>query len=93
MGSEPTRENIDLLPIKTIANANFPLDAEGNTYHVGTRLGQVASRIITVGDPHRAKSLALNLSETTRYLSKRGFLTITGSFKGTLVSIIAIGMV
>ncbi|KAI8929861.1 nucleoside phosphorylase domain-containing protein [Entophlyctis helioformis] len=76
-----------------ITNANFPVDAEGATYHVGVTLGQVANRIVTVGDPHRANKLAAHLDAVTfRHESKRGFTTITGTLHGVPLSIIAIGM-
>eukprot|EP00834_Sanchytrium_tribonematis_P000326 NODE_6_length_70510_cov_1.054395.p31 type:complete len:288 gc:universal NODE_6_length_70510_cov_1.054395:40444-41307(+) len=77
----------------SMIDANFPTDAEGKTYHVGTKCGQVANRIITVGDPHRARSISTFLDTIYfEYTSKRGFLTITGSYKGTAISIVAIGM-
>ncbi|KAI9152519.1 hypothetical protein H9P43_009310 [Blastocladiella emersonii ATCC 22665] len=41
-----------------MANANFPTDAEGHVYHVGVKRGEVANRIITVGDPARAILIA-----------------------------------
>ncbi|KNE68679.1 uridine phosphorylase [Allomyces macrogynus ATCC 38327] len=40
--------------LHAMTNANFPVDAEGHTYHVGVKPGEVANRIITVGDPARA---------------------------------------
>ncbi|KAG9060932.1 hypothetical protein KI688_007890 [Linnemannia hyalina] len=89
----------------SMSNANFPMDAEGRTYHVGVKRGELANRIITVGDPARAivlsrtldgvdpsapvKSISANLFS---HASHRGFLTITGRYKGTPVSIVAIGM-
>eukprot|EP00835_Amoeboradix_gromovi_P002085 NODE_110_length_19453_cov_0.364369.p6 type:complete len:293 gc:universal NODE_110_length_19453_cov_0.364369:3553-4431(+) len=74
-------------------DANFPVDIEGRTYHVGTKLGQVANRVITVGDPLRARVISEYLDEIYfEFTSKRGFLTITGSYKYVPVSIIAIGM-
>ncbi|KAJ3204237.1 hypothetical protein HDU67_009695, partial [Dinochytrium kinnereticum] len=80
---------------KAFTNANFPLDAEGRTYHVGTKIGETANRVLTVGDPSRANLIAELLDASpapTRVHSKRGFLTITGAFQGTPVSIVAIGM-
>lgn len=67
----------------------------------------VASRILTVGDPHRAFTAAKCL-DSVNYMaqkpeelgpavfyhaSNRGFTTFTGHFKGTRISIISIGMV
>ncbi|KAI1313428.1 hypothetical protein EDD11_002636 [Mortierella claussenii] len=90
----------------SMSNANFPMDAEGRTYHVGVKRGELANRILTVGDPARAIVLSRSLDgvdlDNTPYktiptnvfsfASHRGFLTITGRYKGVPVSIVAIGM-
>ncbi|KAG0222826.1 hypothetical protein BGW41_005850 [Actinomortierella wolfii] len=93
----------------SMTNANFPMDAEGRTYHVGVKRGELANRVLTVGDPARAMILARNLdgvseeekapgakiavpSNLFSLSSHRGFLTITGRYKGVPVSIVAIGM-
>lgn len=53
---------------------------------------------LTVGDPHRAERVAKFLDATPnggelfKLRSERGFLTITGTYKGTPISIVAIGM-
>jgi uridine phosphorylase len=81
---------------EALANANFPRDSEGRVYHIGVRYGEVANRILTVGDPARAKAIARWLDtekESGRPVftkqSHRGFLTITGRYKGVPVSIMA----
>jgi len=67
-----------------IRDANFPVDAEGRTYHLGTRRGEVANRILSVGSEKRALMLAEYLQPPApgRGLfmleSSRGFLTVTG---------------
>jgi len=89
----------------SMSNANFPMDPEGRTYHVGVKRGELANRIITVGDPARAIVLSRSLdgvdpataaktipSNLFSCASHRGFLTITGRYKGVPVSIVAIGM-
>ncbi|KAJ2999921.1 hypothetical protein HDV02_001440 [Globomyces sp. JEL0801] len=71
------------------------MDAEARTYHVGTRHGEVANRIVTVGDPARARRIASlfdTTSKPTEIESKRGFVTITGTYMNQPVSVIAIGM-
>ncbi|KAJ1676024.1 hypothetical protein EV182_000093 [Spiromyces aspiralis] len=81
------------MPINQIHDANFPVDSEGRTYHVEVRRGDVANRIVTVGDPARAKLLAESLDAILfEHMSHRGFLTITGLYCGLPVSIVAIGM-
>ncbi|KAJ1959096.1 hypothetical protein IWQ62_004748 [Dispira parvispora] len=76
-------------------SANFPVDEDGRTYHVGLKRGEVCNRIITVGDPERARKLAQLLDQTQppfTLLSHRGFYTVTGTYQGVPVSIVAIGM-
>ncbi|CAG8538582.1 3527_t:CDS:2 [Diversispora eburnea] len=79
-----------------LLNANFPKTAEGRVYHVEVKRGEVANRIITVGDPSRAQLFAEWLDKDTpifRCNSARGFFTLTGKYKGVPVSIMGIGMV
>ncbi|KAJ1917496.1 hypothetical protein H4219_003178 [Mycoemilia scoparia] len=81
------------MPSQELHNANFPVDTLGRTYHVEVKPGDVANRIITVGDPARAKQLSKSLDEVVfEHMSHRGFLTITGIYRGVPISIIAIGM-
>ncbi|BGP18447.1 hypothetical protein JCM10213_003180 [Rhodosporidiobolus nylandii] len=78
-----------------ISNANFPMDAEGRVYHVGVRSGEVASRIITVGDPARLQRFKTFLDAEPipfERTSARGYTVVTGKYKGVEVSLIAIGM-
>mmetsp|Transcript_1527 Transcript_1527/g.3721 ORF Transcript_1527/g.3721 Transcript_1527/m.3721 type:complete len:408 (-) Transcript_1527:162-1385(-) len=76
------------------SNANFPMDSDGRTYHLATRVGEVANRILSVGDLGRAKRLSQflepepTLGELFVKESSRGFVTITGRYKGIPVSII-----
>lgn len=77
-------------------NADFPLTEDNRVHHVGVKEGDVANNIITVGDVGRAWRLAELLDESKAELfsikSSRGFLTITGHYKGLKVSVVAIGM-
>ena len=55
---------------------------------------QASNLVITVGDHGRAEQIALMFEKRLfRHCSSRGFLTITGTYKSTVISIIAIGMV
>ncbi|KAL4859498.1 Purine nucleoside phosphorylase DeoD-type [Chlorella vulgaris] len=86
-------------PGKTdITDANFPVDGEGRTYHLGTKRGEVANRILSVGSEKRALMLAEYLEPAVpgqglfMLESSRGFLTITGRYHGTPLSIIVTHM-
>lgn len=75
--------------------SEFPLSEDGRTYHLQTKKGEVANRIICVGDLQRAEKYSEFLDKSPEPLkipSTRGFLTITGYYKGVRVSIIGTGM-
>ncbi|KAJ2908768.1 hypothetical protein GGI21_002553 [Coemansia aciculifera] len=56
-------------------------------------MGALANRIVTVGDPQRARIMAQQLDKILfEHTSHRGFLTITGMYQGVPLSIVAIGM-
>ncbi|KAN0060805.1 hypothetical protein ACQY0O_007464 [Thecaphora frezii] len=80
---------------EVLSNANFPQDAQGRTYHVATKAGQVANRIITVGDSVRAHRIASCFDggkPLFEFNSQRNFLTLTGTFQGAPISVVSIGM-
>lgn len=74
---------------------NFPKDGEGRVYHLGLKAGELANRILLVGDPDRAKLIRDSFdspNDCFSYASNRGFTTYTGTKNGVPVSIMAIGM-
>ncbi|KAF8603207.1 purine and uridine phosphorylase [Ceratobasidium sp. AG-I] len=78
-----------------ILDANFPRTPAGRVYHIGLKPGEIANRIVTVGDPKRARTIASHFDRSPapfELLSERGFLTITGRYNGVPVSAVAIGM-
>eukprot|EP01080_Neovahlkampfia_damariscottae_P008384 gene8384-209_t len=78
-----------------IFGSEFPKTEEGKTYHVMVKKGEVANRVICVGDLARAKKFSLNFDDQTKVfenLSTRGYLTLTGTYKNVPVSIVGVGM-
>lgn len=92
-----------------LKDANFPTTADKRVYHLGRwillsithyliviqglRKGEVANRMLVVGDSGRARMLAENFDKSPFHLrSDRGFECYTGSYKGVPISILAIGM-
>jgi uridine phosphorylase len=74
-------------------SSNFPLDADGRTYHVECRTGDFANRVLTVGDFQRAHRIAkLFDSITVTRKSTRGFEFTTGIYKGVPITVVSIGM-
>jgi uridine phosphorylase len=67
----------------------LPLPASNSRFHFSPFIQ------ITVGDPARAQGIAKLLDPEPKPFalhSERGFLTLTGKYKGVAVSIVAIGM-
>ncbi|GAA5913035.1 hypothetical protein JCM8208_005675 [Rhodotorula glutinis] len=78
-----------------ISDANFVRASDGRVYHVSVKAGQVANRIVTVGDParlHRFKRFLDKEPKPFEHASARGYTTVTGRYKGVPVTLIAIGM-
>lgn len=88
-----TMTHVTVIPT---SNTEFPLDSEGRVYHVGAKRGEIANRVLLVGDPQRAELIAEYLDKTSKPVffrtSARGFTWYTGRYKGTPVTIMAIGM-
>ena len=75
-------------------DANFPTDAEGRTYHLGVRRGDVAPLVLSVGSASRARKIAEECLDAPSDViaSHRGFDIHTGTFRGIPVSVVATGM-
>ncbi|KAF9792409.1 purine and uridine phosphorylase [Thelephora terrestris] len=76
-------------------DANFPRTADGRVYHLGLKAGEIANRIVAVGHPSRALVIEEHLDKSPvpfKLTSERGFVTITGRYKGVPVSIVSTGM-
>lgn len=75
-------------------DANFPMIGT-KTMHLNVSKGNVANRILSVGDHGRAQRLAALLDggqpEATTP-STRGFIVHSGHFKGVPVSVVGTGM-
>lgn len=76
----------------SLGSANFPTMDDGRTFHLQTRIGEIANRMITVGSHKRAELFSTFLDDPVRFESNRGFTVYTGTYKGVPVSIVAIGM-
>jgi uridine phosphorylase len=76
-------------------DANFPVDGEGRVYHLGLKYGELANRVLIVGDPNRAELLSSFFDNPLKLYvrkSNRGFNTYTGRYKDVPVSVMSIGM-
>ncbi len=61
--------------------------------HITAAPGEIAERVVLVGDPERATMMAETyLKDKTLVNSQRGALCYTGTFEGVPVSVMAVGM-
>lgn len=61
--------------------------------HIDARPGEIAERIVLVGDPYRAKHIAENyLDNAVLVNDKRAAFCYTGTYEGIRVSVMAVGM-
>lgn len=67
-------------------------DEEGRQYHIGLAPGEVAPRILLVGDPDRARRVSKMMEDVTLEKQSREYLTFTGKWKGLPLSVMATGM-
>jgi len=74
---------------------NVPRSAGQRVLHLDLGPGEVANRILSVGDPQRAKRIAAHLDDPTKtffHVSMRGFAAYTGRLEGVPVTIMSMGM-
>ncbi len=61
-------------------------------FHILARRGDVAERVIAVGDPGRVRILSEMLEDVRIVNEHRGLLTVTGSYRGVPVTVATHGM-
>ena len=61
--------------------------------HIDARPGEIAERIVLVGDPYRAKHIAETYLDNAALVNdKRAAFCYTGTYEGVRVSVMAVGM-
>ena len=73
-------------------SAQIVKTATGKQYHVGTAPGDVADRIILVGDPARADKVASRFDSIRVRRENREYVTITGPYCGHEMTVTATGI-
>lgn len=68
------------------------LNPDGSVYHLHLKPENIASTIITVGDPERVETLASFFDSVEFKIQKREFHTQTGTFRGKRITVISTGI-
>jgi uridine phosphorylase len=77
---------------KFIPETELIINPDGSIYHLNLKPENLASTVITVGDPDRVKQVSKHFEEIEFATSKREFVTHTGRYKGKRLSIMSTGM-
>jgi uridine phosphorylase len=68
------------------------LNADGSVYHLGLLPENLATKIITVGDPDRVPKVSQYFDHIEFEKKRREFVTHTGIYKGKRISVLSTGM-
>ncbi len=75
-----------------IASSELILNDDGSIYHLALKPGQIATTIITVGDPERVMDVAKHFDSIDVEVQRREFKTITGTYKDKRLTVISTGI-
>ena len=76
----------------TIAPSELILNPNGSVYHLHVRPQDLATTIITVGDPDRVDTVTNNFDSIRFTTQKREFKTTTGTYKGKEITVVSTGI-
>ncbi|MBA4139958.1 MAG: nucleoside phosphorylase [Segetibacter sp.] len=75
-----------------IAESELILNNRGAIYHLNLRPEELASTVITVGDPGRVKAVSKHFDKTEFELQHREFVTHTGTIGNKRISVVSTGI-
>ncbi len=78
--------------MKKIAESELVLHNDGSVYHLRLHPGEIAEKVILVGDPARTDLVASMFDKITIKRENREIFTRTGTYKGKNISVISTGM-
>lgn len=78
--------------MRVIEPSELLIKEDGSIYHLHLLPEQLADKVILVGDPGRVATVAKFFDSIECKVSNREFYTITGSYKGTRISVVSTGI-
>jgi len=78
--------------MKQIGASELVLNPDGSVYHLNLHPENIATDIITVGDPKRVDRVAKHFDHIEFETQKREFHTVTGTYKGHRITVISTGI-
>lgn len=68
------------------------LNEDGSIYHLKLRNGELAQKVITVGDPERVQEVVKHFDAIYLRRANREFVTVTGRIGSTEISVVSTGI-
>ena len=75
-----------------ITDATLVADEKGRKYHLQVGPGELADKILLVGDPKRAHMAASLFDSVAVTRENRGYVCVSGLYQGQFLSVIAVGI-
>lgn len=75
-----------------IPNSEFIINPDGSIYHLGLKPEELATTIITVGDPDRVHEVTKHFDTIEVEKQCREFKTITGTYRNKRISVLSTGI-
>ncbi len=74
------------------APSELIINEDGSAFHLHVKPGELADKIILVGDPGRVAVVASHFEHKECEVESREFKTITGSYKGKRITVVSTGI-
>lgn len=75
-----------------IEESELIINPDGSVFHLHIKPGELAPNIILVGDPGRVETVAGFFDKTDHQSANREFVSRTGTYKGTRVTVLSTGI-
>lgn len=77
---------------KIIAPSELIINPDGSCFHLHVKPGQIADKVILVGDPGRVSLVASHFENKEFEVESREFRTVTGTYKGKRITVVSTGI-
>ncbi|HBC28798.1 MAG TPA: phosphorylase [Prevotellaceae bacterium] len=78
--------------MRRFEESEFILNQDGSVFHLHLKPGQLAHKVILVGDPGRVSLVASHFTEIEMEVKSREFHSVTGNFQGKRISVVSTGI-
>lgn len=78
--------------MREIPASELIINEDGSAFHLHLKPGQVADRVVLVGDPARVATVASYFDTKECEVASREFHSITGSYKGKRITVVSHGI-